>query len=1143
MRFGLRSDMAFIPLFLSLLPTLSVADVGARGDDMAILNSSSTTSSFPRSLQENCNDMVAHGDFNGGTYSGWTAHDDVGTLMLYPDSVSGDAGDMSLLHTGRTVSSTGPEHLLDIRCFRQAGDRFTVTAYVKLKRGDRGFVCDRTASGGDAACPVVTLQTVQPDGRRHYSYGVNTVTKEWKEGGWNEFHAYIDVNEKVAAALEINMYFERVPENVDMLLDHVKVTEMVITGDLEDIGIKDALEFNETDIYAKNNYEHNNLNCTHMVLNGDAEEGDTRGWSSRIGGKIFRYPDGYAGQGMALIHTARSSFIMGPQHTLASSCMVEGKGYDFQAQMKLLDENGDPFVCSKEHKWADDAACPLLTVQYTHGGKDYWDYFENTHPDPWVADQYNLYLAPFTVSQKLRESTDAFFYFERVKAGVSIVWDQVSIDRDCTSLIPNGDADSFSTLGWQASDGIGPINVHNHTDLEAVERPMNDLVSHAYFSHTNRKGVQSGPRNNFDVHCLLEDRAYEVSVYIKLANSTTGEVAVCNKYAKWYNPAFCPLLSLGMTLADGTHKVINLGNDHQDADSKDWKPEFNFYHTVINVDEELSSARSAYLYIKGPPSGIDILFDDLQMGLYFPEERGCKEIVYNGDGEKGIVEWTTSGGTVQRFEDGNNGTTAVAHYGRTEYTNSLHHKIDPSCLVEGTHYVLKAHIKLFDESMQPYRCNRLASYGDDDYCALVSLYVVLPNGITPIHIPNGSPTDWNATEWNVYRADFVVDVNLAQAKSAQIMLRGPKAGVTLVVDDLSIEKYVPPVRGCDELLANNDLEDFDMNAWEAYGGATRLNDGGSFSSASAILHFNRPSRTSGMKQKIDTSCLVEKKMYQFSAHFQLFNETGGAFYCDCDAKWGDIDYCMILGVHYKIGNAKEKVLYFTNGFPSGWVAEEFNFFSTVVTIPAELSMATEAYIVIKGPRAGVSILSDMIEFKEYTPPTRKCGQMIRNPNAEAGDLMGWSSYMGGYFSFYEYEQGKIAYKYYSRKKIQSGPRQYLDTSCFQARMKYELDGLFRLLLGDEPLGCDKEAPWRDARYCLLATIEYLPKRGKVKRLHVGNSYSRPWQKDKWNTFRGAFLVPADLEGARSAFIYFQGLRASASIVFDHITLTALKVVS
>ena len=33
--------------------------------------------------------------------------------------------------------------------------------------------------------------------------------------------------------------------------------------------------------------------------------------------------------------------------------------------MKLLDEQGLPFVCDKSKPWDHEVSCPLLTVQYT----------------------------------------------------------------------------------------------------------------------------------------------------------------------------------------------------------------------------------------------------------------------------------------------------------------------------------------------------------------------------------------------------------------------------------------------------------------------------------------------------------------------------------------------------------------------------------------------------------------------------------------------------------------------------------------------------------------------------------------------------------------------------------------------------------
>lgn len=220
-----------------------------------------------------CSDMIKNGDFDNGSYVGWAPHDEDGTLMLFPQSVSGNRGDMSLLHSGRTNVHSGPEHLLDVRCFNTRGDRLTLTAYVKLLKDDKGYMCDRevTDENNPLACPVMTLQAVLPDGKYHYRYAVNTAERAWDADKWNEEHFYVDVDEGLANAVEVRLYVERVAVGVDIVLDHVKVTETTIEGDLESLGIPDQEDFNETDIEEKSDQEQWDPTCKQMIVNGDAE--------------------------------------------------------------------------------------------------------------------------------------------------------------------------------------------------------------------------------------------------------------------------------------------------------------------------------------------------------------------------------------------------------------------------------------------------------------------------------------------------------------------------------------------------------------------------------------------------------------------------------------------------------------------------------------------------------------------------------------------------------------------------------------------------------------------------------------------------------------------------------------------------------
>ena len=174
----------------------------------------------------------------------------------------------------------------------------------------------------------------------------------------------------------------------------------------------------------------------------------------------------------------------------------------------------------------------------------------------------------------------------------------------------------------------------------------------------------------------------------------------------------------------------------------------------------------------------------------------------------GNDEWNTySGGHVGVYEEGFNSTTSIQHFDRTSSQSSLVHYLNPECLIEGQHYVFRAQFKLLDEDGNPYECDKSNFLANPEPCIIASLYVELPHGIAPLHIPNKSPTPWKATEWNVYRSDFMINFDFAEADLAELKIRGPKAGITVLMDNASIQTYVKPEIDChSNFVKNGDAE-------------------------------------------------------------------------------------------------------------------------------------------------------------------------------------------------------------------------------------------------------------------------------------------------------------------------------------------------
>ena len=147
------------------------------------------------------------------------------------------------------------------------------------------------------------------------------------------------------------------------------------------------------------------------------------------------------------------------------------------------------------------------------------------------------------------------------------------------------------------------------------------------------------------------------------------------------------------------------------------------------------------------------------------------------------------------------------------------------------------------------------------------------------------------------------------------------------------------------------------------------------------MHSNRPSVTSGPRQNLETSCLIDTKQYQLTTHFKLLDENMFPFQCDYKAQWASPDYCIVIALEYTTGNSTN-VKNFVSDVDASWEAEEWNFFHKIFTVDADLSIADHVVLHVKGPRAGVSILMDQVNLHEYRPPNYSCNQLVKNSKAQ-----------------------------------------------------------------------------------------------------------------------------------------------------------------
>ena len=309
----------------------------------------------------------------------------------------------------------------------------------------------------------------------------------------------------------------------------------------------------------------------------------------------------------AMMCSARSATNDGPISQISNMCIYEGVVYEFEAQLKLLDANNNPFACDKSAAYGTPLACPILAIEMQTGSQHIMVHPENTVSDPWVADGWNAFRTVFVVSNDLANAETAHFKFKGPAPGVSIVFDDVSTSLyqharvNCNQLIYNTNAENGFTSGWHATGG---------GYIEAIEGGDNSTKA---FAHFGRGSHNSGPEQNVETLCLQVGQVYDLNARFKFVDYSGNPVG-CDKTAHWRDPNFCLMFTFELKIGDQT-KHVNIGNNY----GAPWiTNEFNSFRNVLTIDEDFVNADSIFFWIRGPTEDKVIIFDNISLKLQEP---------------------------------------------------------------------------------------------------------------------------------------------------------------------------------------------------------------------------------------------------------------------------------------------------------------------------------------------------------------------------------------------------------------------------------------------------------------------------------------------------------------------------------------------
>ena len=177
---------------------------------------------------------------------------------------------------------------------------------------------------------------------------------------------------------------------------------------------------------------------------------DISGWSVRQSGTLDIYNDGADSTENSLKVSDRQMSGAGLKVDLNTTCLVEGKRYEFKAQTKLIDADGQPFACIASKGYNDPLACPLLGFEFINNGTSDVKHYSNDNPAEYEADGWNHYRAVFTITHQLATAESAFLMVQGPAPGVEIAIDRVTLkvhqppQANCGQLVVNNNAEVSS---------------------------------------------------------------------------------------------------------------------------------------------------------------------------------------------------------------------------------------------------------------------------------------------------------------------------------------------------------------------------------------------------------------------------------------------------------------------------------------------------------------------------------------------------------------------------------------------------------------------------------------------------------------------------------------------------------------------------
>lgn len=531
---------------------------------------------IPDVRRAQCSELIRNGDMELSTtsYPHWL-HFGIGVNILPGEGIDGSNAIASNPDQNRESGYIG--QYLDVRCLEE-GTTYEVQAWVRLERDGIAFAC----SGSN--CPLVRLRSRAPsdESGQAFSETLTTVATEFvrplNEKGWNLLQSTFTIDSPLASATSVSLVIERGVNNVQMLLDDVKVTRV------------------EKD-------------CAELVFNGDFSEGTSAYWEKDGGDLEMLSIQGNP----ALRMVSRSSDANSMVQNIQTRCMMKGERYSATAKMRLIESDGTPSECDTTERSGGNA-CPNMRLRsFVDIGLPTLDADEGHYGGSIAKTDHGVTTDGWYIMSGVFEATDydqrggkSVLYFPGAWRGKDLVIDDVSISplsMDCTELILNGDAEYGETPSfWTHYTGVAG------TTIEVVNVGSGSNV----FKVSNRPIVGEGMSQTVDSRCLHQGSKWKLTARMKLVSRSSGDPVGCDPSDDRVDFACPPILVAGY---QSREKVVD---ERYYTSRSSWVADaFNDYEVEFAVSDALAASDVVEIAIRTYNLDWEVLVDDISVTPVF----------------------------------------------------------------------------------------------------------------------------------------------------------------------------------------------------------------------------------------------------------------------------------------------------------------------------------------------------------------------------------------------------------------------------------------------------------------------------------------------------------------------------------------------